>query len=94
MLANKDHEGILKHLLRAGDRLLLVPVPAHASADLEDLQGLARTCCPQLAECRLFKDVTEALNRTGDRGVVCGSLYLIAHVLGAIASKDSQVTRL
>lgn len=94
MLANKDHEGILKHLLRGGDRLWLVPVPDHASADLEDLKALAYTCCPELGECRLFKEVTEALDRAGDRCVVCGSLYLIAGVLGAIASKGSQATRL
>ncbi|MFN3679370.1 bifunctional folylpolyglutamate synthase/dihydrofolate synthase [Thermosynechococcus sp.] len=92
MLAHKDHEGILNHLLRAGDRLWLVPVPNHASADLEDLKALAPICCPALGECRLFNDVTEALDKAGDRTVVCGSLYLIARVLGAIAWKDSQAT--
>ncbi|WP_448514017.1 bifunctional folylpolyglutamate synthase/dihydrofolate synthase [Parathermosynechococcus lividus] len=82
MLANKDHAGILQQLLRRGDRLWLVPVPAHQSADLNTLAALARQCCPEVAECRCFGSILEALAASPPHAVVCGSLYLIAVVLG------------
>lgn len=82
MLANKDHAGILRHLLRPGDRLWLVPIPDHQSADLETLAILAYQCCPEIAECRCFSSVLEALEDIPPQTVVCGSLYLIATVLG------------
>lgn len=42
MLSTKDHTDVFKALLREGDRLFLVPVPDHSSADPEKLAVLAR----------------------------------------------------
>lgn len=52
LLSNKDHADIFTALLRPGDRLWLVPVPGHGSAQPEELVVLARQCCPQLAYCQ------------------------------------------
>ncbi|XFA73306.1 bifunctional folylpolyglutamate synthase/dihydrofolate synthase [Thermosynechococcaceae cyanobacterium Okahandja] len=83
MLANKDHRGILEQLLRPGDRLRLVTVPEHPSGDLETLGRLAHQCCPGLGECRGYSSLPEALTDLPPHSVVCGSLYLIAAVLGS-----------
>ena len=87
MLANKDHEGTFKTLLKKGDRLYLVPVPAHHFADLDDLKSLAENICPELADCQIFSDVklaldyiTEIVNQD-DLIVLCGSLYLLGSFL-------------
>ncbi len=82
MLANKDHQGILQHLLRPGDRLRFVPVPGHQSADLAALTVLAHQLCPDLGECQQFDSLLDALEDVPPHTVVCGSLYLIAVVLG------------
>ncbi|WP_421658753.1 hypothetical protein [Leptothermofonsia sp. ETS-13] len=88
MLSTKDHADILKALLREGDRLYLVPVPDHSSADPDDLAQLAQTICPDLADCQTYPHVFSALETatTAEEPlakpsltVLCGSLYLIGH---------------
>ncbi|MBD2462715.1 bifunctional folylpolyglutamate synthase/dihydrofolate synthase [Oscillatoria sp. FACHB-1407] len=86
MLDNKDHADVLQALLRPGDRLYLVPVPDHASADLDMLTALALKICPDLVECRSCTTVLQGLQAafqaseaesTKGTTVLCGSLYLI-----------------
>ncbi|UBF29232.1 bifunctional folylpolyglutamate synthase/dihydrofolate synthase [Kovacikia minuta CCNUW1] len=92
MLSTKDHADVFKALLRPGDRLYLVPVPDHSSADPEELATIAHQVCPDLADCHTFPDVVTALatataenvSRREDTPrqsltVLCGSLYLIGH---------------
>jgi dihydrofolate synthase/folylpolyglutamate synthase len=92
MLSTKDHADVFQALLRGGDRLYLVPVPDHSSAEPEELAILAREVCPDLADCQTFSEVTTALETAMARGlseredmlnepltVLCGSLYLIGH---------------
>lgn len=85
MMANKDHADVFRQLLRAGDRLYLVPVPDHLSADLEQLAALAIEVCPELAACCLTADAVSALHlafqvpQQPAATVLCGSLYLIGH---------------
>jgi dihydrofolate synthase/folylpolyglutamate synthase len=85
MLTNKDHADVFKALLRPGDRLFLVPVPDHLSADLDTLCRLAQDICP-LAKCSIHSDVIAGLEAaiaarpaTDSTLVLCGSLYLIGH---------------
>lgn len=89
MLANKDHQGILQALLRPGDRLYVVPVPDHLTADPDKLVSLAQSLCPDLAAGSAYADVETALAAaTGvpDQSVVlCGSLYLVGRFLGQVA---------
>ena len=61
MLSTKDHADVFKALLRKGDRLFLVPVPDHSSADPEKLAALAQEICPDLATCQVYSDVVSAL---------------------------------
>ena len=61
MLSTKDHADVFKALLRGGDRLSLVPVPDHSSADPEQLAALASEVCPHLAVCQTYPDVIAAL---------------------------------
>ncbi len=85
MLSTKDHGDIFKALLRAGDRLYLVPVPGHSSADPQQLLTLAQHVCPDLGACHTKASVTIALEAAvSDTAltVLCGSLYLIGHFLG------------
>ncbi|MCY7273089.1 MAG: bifunctional folylpolyglutamate synthase/dihydrofolate synthase [Phormidesmis sp. CAN_BIN44] len=82
MLSTKDHADVLKELLRSGDRLSLVPVPGHSSANLQDLAVLAKQICPDLADCCVYEDVFTALETAIEKSgqdpiVLCGSLYLI-----------------
>ena len=90
MIANKDHADVFRELLRAGDRLYLVPVPDHLSADLEGLATLAATVCPELESCCLTADVTSALHLAFQlpaqpaATVLCGSLYLIGHFFKSV----------
>jgi len=87
MIANKDHEDVFRELLRAGDRLYLVPVPDHLPTDMEELAQAAQTVCPGLAHCAVYGDVIEGLDaafksnspRQNSTTVLCGSLYLIGH---------------
>ena len=82
MLSTKDHAEIFQALLREGDRLYLVPVPDHSSADPQQLAILAQSICPNLVDCQTFFDLTtglEAAINTSSLLVLCGSLYLLGH---------------
>jgi dihydrofolate synthase/folylpolyglutamate synthase len=89
ILSTKDHADIFKALLRTGDRLYLVPVPDHSSADPDILATLAQNLCPELADCRTYLNLEEGLqaatSNTSDTSerliVLCGSLYLVGHFL-------------
>jgi dihydrofolate synthase / folylpolyglutamate synthase len=84
MLSTKDHADIFSALLREGDRLTLVPVPGHSSADPTQLADLARSICSDLKDCEMCPSLLEGLlifqtdiaSPTPLR-VLCGSLYLI-----------------
>jgi dihydrofolate synthase/folylpolyglutamate synthase len=82
MLSTKDHEEIFEALLRPGDRLYLVPILGHSSADPKALATLAQEICPNLASCQTQDDILSALDLAlGHQKtmVLCGSLYLIGH---------------
>ncbi len=84
MLATKDRQGIFQTLLRNGDRLYLVPVPEHLSAEPEELSILATNICPDLTEIKTFPDLFNALEVAKDTEtltVLCGSLYLVGYFL-------------
>ncbi|AFZ20388.1 bifunctional folylpolyglutamate synthase/dihydrofolate synthase [Allocoleopsis franciscana] len=89
ILSTKDHADIFEALLRGTDRLYLVPVPDHSSADPNALAVLARNICPELADCRTYPDLEKGLEaatsnptETSKRLIVlCGSLYLVGHFL-------------
>jgi dihydrofolate synthase/folylpolyglutamate synthase len=87
MLSTKDHPGILGVLLKEGDRLYLVPVPDHSSANPADLAILARQICPNITSCETFPDLNFALDQATtvsqpqEAIVLCGSLYLLGHFL-------------
>ncbi|WP_353258213.1 bifunctional folylpolyglutamate synthase/dihydrofolate synthase [Prochlorothrix hollandica] len=86
MLDTKDHGDIFRALLRSGDRLHLVPVPSHSSADPVALATLATTLCPTLAQVQAHPHIAAALDASrqqppGLPTVLCGSLYLLGHVL-------------
>jgi dihydrofolate synthase/folylpolyglutamate synthase len=88
MLSTKDHAEVFQELLRPGDRLYLVPVPDHASANLDEMVALARRVCPELGGCYISSDVLAGV-RSAFRDtqgmeplpvtVLCGSLYLIGY---------------
>lgn len=79
MLETKDHAGVFGALLRSGDRLHLVPVPGHLSAQPEALGAIAQQTCPQIAEVQTHRDLAVALPKATQTKptVLCGSLYLI-----------------
>ncbi len=84
MLQTKDHPGIFAALLRSGDRLHLVPVPGHLSAEPAALAAIAQQTCP-LALTHIHPDLaaglaaaTQSASSSGPV-VLCGSLYLIGH---------------
>lgn len=85
MLSTKDHADIFKALLRPTDRLYLVPVPDHSSAEPAQLATLAEEICPDLAACRTYPELITALEAAvaSPEGliVLCGSLYLVGHFL-------------
>lgn len=88
MLSTKDHEDIFKALLRPSDRLHLVPVPDHSSAEPEALARLAQNVCPQLTQCQTHQDLFIALQKVRNEPtetealvILCGSLYLIGYFL-------------
>ncbi|QUS61179.1 folylpolyglutamate synthase/dihydrofolate synthase family protein [Synechocystis sp. PCC 7338] len=88
MLSTKEHDQIFRHLLRPGDRLLLVPVPDHDSGDLPGLERLAWQIMPELREVKVFDDCFTALENSEKIDehsqkltVLCGSLYLVGHFL-------------
>jgi len=85
MLSTKDHADIFEALLRSGDRLYLVPVPEHSSAEPEQLAVLSRSVCPSLACSQAYPDLIvgleAALDPTASSNdvVLCGSLYLVGY---------------
>lgn len=83
MLSTKDHAEIFQALLRPSDRLYLVPVPAHSSAEPSELAKLAENICPELSFCQTSPDLLSALetafSSSDNLVVLCGSLYLIGH---------------
>ncbi|MGA1357241.1 MAG: bifunctional folylpolyglutamate synthase/dihydrofolate synthase [Prochlorothrix sp.] len=86
MLSTKEHDEIFRALLRSGDRLHLAPVPSHSTADPAQLATLARSLCPDLAHCHAHPSIAAALAAAyseppGTPTVLCGSLYLLGHVL-------------
>jgi dihydrofolate synthase / folylpolyglutamate synthase len=87
MLLTKDHRDIFEALLREGDRLTLVPVPGHSSADPHALAELAQAVCPRLACCDTALTLTEGLKllqkeASATLKVLCGSLYLVGKFYG------------
>lgn len=85
MLSTKDHSDIFQALLQPGDRLYLVPVPDHSSADPLMLADLARKICPELESYDTCGDLGLALDQAVFSGkgltVLCGSLYLVGYFL-------------
>jgi dihydrofolate synthase / folylpolyglutamate synthase len=86
MLSTKAHREIFQALLRSGDRLYLVPVPGHSTAEPAALADLARSICPDLDSLTTHPDLTAGLTAavaTIDRHklVLCGSLYLLGYFL-------------
>ncbi len=88
ILSTKDHAGIFNTLLRPGDRLSLVPVPDHSSAELDYLATLAQQICPTLADCATNPELVTGLRASFNKAeaedkitVLCGSLYLVGHFL-------------
>jgi dihydrofolate synthase / folylpolyglutamate synthase len=94
MLSTKDHADICQALLRKGDRLTVVPVPEHSSADPLQLAELARSICPGLERCETAVDLVEGLKLLQDEAaglkILCGSLYLVGEFLG-LRKTDSAV---
>lgn len=91
MLSTKDHRDIFQELLRSGDRLSLVPVPDHSSAEPTVLVNLARKVCPELNFLETFPDLFSALetaiaNQEEYLTVLCGSLYLVGHFLATYSN--------
>ena len=86
MLSTKAHLEIFRALLRPGDRLYLVPVPGHSSADPATLADLARSICADLS-IDTYPDLITGLTAAIDTAtnthqlVLCGSLYLIGDFL-------------
>ncbi len=85
MLATKDHSDIFAELLRPGDALHLVPVPGHETAVPVELAAIARSVCPDLAQCKTHDSLGKGLGAIAavpsQLRVLCGSLYLIGHFL-------------
>lgn len=95
ILSTKDHADIFAALLRPGDRLYLVPVPDHSSADPEALAAIAREVSPNLAACQTFPDLFDALNaavQSDDPVVLCGSLYLVGYFLKFAEKRDRNLS--
>ncbi|MEB3311906.1 MAG: folylpolyglutamate synthase/dihydrofolate synthase family protein [Snowella sp.] len=89
MLSTKDHRDIFQALLRPGDRLYLVPVPDHSTAEPSVLANLAKEVCPGLASVEIFPELFQGLdtalntsNQEKSLTVLCGSLYLVGYFLG------------
>ena len=81
MLQTKDHTEVIEALLREGDRLHLVAVPGHLSAEPEDLSAIAQKTCPALTAVETHPNLPAALSAATETKptVYCGSLYLIGH---------------
>ncbi|MEM9904602.1 MAG: folylpolyglutamate synthase/dihydrofolate synthase family protein [Cyanobacteria bacterium P01_D01_bin.44] len=90
MLETKDHKDIFTALLRPGDRLHLVPVPGHLSAQPSDLAQIAQTVCPELVvHCHpsLQNVLAAAVSEPAPLNVFCGSLYLIGYFFEQFAEE-------
>jgi dihydrofolate synthase / folylpolyglutamate synthase len=86
MLSTKSHREIFQALLRPGDRLYLVPVPGHSSADPIALADIARSVAVDLNSISIHSDESAALNAAithanTHQPILCGSLYLLGHFL-------------
>ncbi|MGD1910301.1 MAG: bifunctional folylpolyglutamate synthase/dihydrofolate synthase [Rivularia sp. (in: cyanobacteria)] len=85
MLSTKEHDVIFQNLLRANDRLHLLPVPNHSSADEHELAKMAKSICSGLSAWETHSDLssalTKAFNQNDNLVVLCGSLYLVGHFL-------------
>ncbi|NJK62949.1 MAG: bifunctional folylpolyglutamate synthase/dihydrofolate synthase [Synechococcaceae cyanobacterium SM2_3_1] len=90
LLETKDREGILKSLLRPGDRLYTLPIQDHAALDPGELATLAQQIQPQLAlvkpleSLQTWQHLLESWPPIPDprpSAVLCGSLYLIGQVM-------------
>ncbi|BAZ53875.1 FolC bifunctional protein [Nostoc sp. NIES-4103] len=85
MLSTKEHADIFKALLRPNNRLYLVPVQDHSSAEPVELAKIAGEICPELSLCQTDSDLASALESAftskDSLVVLCGSLYLIGHFL-------------
>ena len=86
MLSTKSHLEIFQALLRPDDRLYLVPVPNHSSADPVDLANIARSVCSSLDSIdtypALITGLTAAMTTTAThQPVLCGSLYLLGYFI-------------
>ena len=86
MLSTKSHLEIFQSLLRPGDRLYLVPVPDHSSADPAELAAIAQSGCDGLDSIdtyiNLTTGLTAAMTTTAThQPVLCGSLYLLGYFL-------------
>ncbi len=86
MLSTKSHREIFQALLRPGDRLYLMPVPDHSSADPAQLSDLAESICCDLDSVSVSTDLSTGLNaamihRNTHQPVLCGSLYLLGYFL-------------
>ncbi|BAW95365.1 folylpolyglutamate synthase [[Synechococcus] sp. NIES-970] len=88
MLTTKDHQNVFKALLRKGDRLHLVPVGGHSSANPGELAMLAQLSCPTLENCQTHATLPAALDQAivnKETVVLCGSLYLLGEFLSYAA---------
>ncbi|MEQ9486115.1 bifunctional folylpolyglutamate synthase/dihydrofolate synthase [Coleofasciculus sp. F4-SAH-05] len=88
ILSTKEHESILRALLRSCDRVYLVPVPDHSSAEPEELSAIARSVCPNLADCHTYPNLEAGLQAATETAsdstiILCGSLYLVGYFLGS-----------
>jgi dihydrofolate synthase / folylpolyglutamate synthase len=86
MLSTKSHLEIFQALLRPSDRLYLVPVPDHSSADPVELADIARSACGSLDAIDTCADLTTGLTAAmtttaTHQPVLCGSLYLLGYFL-------------
>ncbi|MEM9137949.1 MAG: bifunctional folylpolyglutamate synthase/dihydrofolate synthase, partial [Cyanobacteria bacterium P01_F01_bin.42] len=94
MLATKDHRKVFEKLLRPGDRLSLVPVADHSSAQVQKLRAIAKDVCPQLSQVETFESLEQILalipNLDHDGlNVLCGSLYLLGDFLAQLPSNEA-----
>ncbi len=92
MLSTKAHADIFRALLRPDDRLCLVPVPDHSSADPSELATLAHNICSRL-DCQTYSDLFTALEAAVAYSgliVLCGSLYLVGHFLRTAKTQRAQ----
>jgi dihydrofolate synthase / folylpolyglutamate synthase len=93
MLSTKSHREIFQAVLRPGDRLYLVPVPGHSSADPDVLADVARSVSTNLDSidtcANLISGLTAAMTHADThQPVLCGSLYLLGHFLKLDRSGD------